>query len=200
MLIHILIQKRNINGNVNVNVIFNVIFFTLRFFVFYPLWRHSSLFLNKHVVFTSFVHPHSKTKQTHVNFSSFESLIRPLSHQHHSAIYTFYNHESPLFTNQQKKKKNKIKRIITTAIWCPKHHSTYLSSTYRFYVVLLPAPKTTITLLPKIDQLCDIDWLPIIDRAHYNIWYLICGIIICENFDLHCIVCRCWNICKRCLE
>ena len=48
-----------------------------------------------------------KTKQTHVNFSSFESLIRPLSHQHHSAIYTFYNHESPSFTNQQKKKINK---------------------------------------------------------------------------------------------
>ena len=107
MLIHILIQKRNINGNVNVNVIFNVIFFTLRFFVFYPLWRHSSLFLNKHVVFTSFVHPHSKTKQTHVNFSSFESLIRPLSHQHHSAIYTFYNHESPSFYESTKKKKNK---------------------------------------------------------------------------------------------
>merc|ERR1711963_732535 len=115
-----------------------------------------SLFLNKHVVFTSFVHPHSKTKQTHVNFSSFESLIRPLSHQHHSAIYTFYNHESPLL-RINKKKKNKKKRIITTPIWRPKHHSTYLSSTYRFYVVPLPAPKTTITLLPKIDQLCDID-------------------------------------------
>merc|ERR1712213_60058 len=108
-----------------------------------------------------------KTKQTHVNFSSFESLIRPLSHQHHSAIYTFYNHESPLFTNQQKKKKKK-KRIITTAIWCPKHHSTYLSSTLRFYVALLPAPKTTITLLPKIDLLCNINLLPTINPDHYN--------------------------------
>merc|ERR1711963_305135 len=91
-----------------------------------------------------------KSKQTHVNFSSFESLIRPLSHQHHSAIYTFYNHESPLLRINKKKK-----RIITTAIWCPKHHSTYLSSTYRFYVVLLPAPKTSITLLLKIQLLCD---------------------------------------------
>merc|ERR1712018_290607 len=67
----------------------------------------------------------------------------------------FLQSRIPSFTNQQKKK-NKIKRIITTAIWCPKHHSTYLSSTYRFYVVLLPAPKTSITLLPKIQLLCDI--------------------------------------------
>merc|ERR1712018_698401 len=59
-----------------------------------------------HVVFSSFVHPHfKKTKQTHVNFSSFESLIRPLSYDHHSAIYTFYNHESPLFYESTKKKK-----------------------------------------------------------------------------------------------
>merc|ERR1712018_124160 len=117
-----------------------------------------------HVVFSSFVHPHfKKTKQTHVNFSSFESLIRPLSHQHHSAIYTFYNHESPSFYESTKKK-----RIKTTAIWCPKHHSTYLSSTLRFYVALLPAPKTTITLLLKIHLLSNINLLPTINPAHYN--------------------------------
>ena len=72
--------------------------FTLRFSVF-PFFRFS--------VFSSFVHPHSKRNKLMSIFSSFESLIRPLSHQHHSAIYTFYNHESPSFTNQQKKKINK---------------------------------------------------------------------------------------------
>merc|ERR1712107_297575 len=61
----------------------------------------------------SFIHI-QKTKQTHVNFSSFESLIRPLSHQHHSAIYTFYNHESPSFTNQKINKKNKNDRHLVS--------------------------------------------------------------------------------------
>ena len=37
--------------------------------------------------FVFFVHPHSK-RNTYVNFSSFESLIRRLSHDHTSAIYS----------------------------------------------------------------------------------------------------------------
>ena len=83
-------------------------YFHFTFFCFF--FRLLSIsWLVVHVVFfrLSFIHIQKKTKQTHVNFSSFESLIRPLSHQHHSAIYTFYNHESPSFTNQQKKKINK---------------------------------------------------------------------------------------------
>merc|ERR1712018_718563 len=98
MLMLILIQKRNINVNVNVIFSLYVLSSFIHCYVTHDyLYTNTSLFLNKHVVFSSFVHPHSKTKQTHVNFSSFESLIRPLSHQHHSAIYTFYNHESPSF-------------------------------------------------------------------------------------------------------
>ena len=101
MLMLILIQKRNIN------VIFIVIFSLYVFLFFFSAFIHF-LISSTRRFFSSFVYPHSKkTKQTHVNFSSFESLIRPLSHQHHSAIYTFYNHESPSFTNQQKKKINK---------------------------------------------------------------------------------------------
>ena len=71
---------------------------------------------------------------------------------------------NPIFSNQQKK----IKIIKTTAIWCSKHHSTYLSSSYRFYVALLPARKTTITLLPKMDLLCNIDWLGRMETTYYN--------------------------------
>ena len=78
--------------------------FTLRFFVFFfSAFIHFLISSTRRFFRLSFIHI-QKTKQTHVNFSSFESLIRPLSHQHHSAIYTFYNHESPSFTNQQKKK------------------------------------------------------------------------------------------------
>merc|ERR1712012_918067 len=106
---------------------FSDIYFSVFFFIFiiFIIGPHSKRKMNvnsslyvfpffRFSVFFVFRSSSFKTKQTHVNFSSFESLIRPLSHQHHSAIYTFYNHEFPLL-RINKKKKNKIKRIITTA-------------------------------------------------------------------------------------
>ena len=69
-----------------------------------------------------------------------------------------------ILSNQQ----NKIKLIETTAIWRSKHHSTHLSSSDRFYVALLPARKTTITLLLKMDLLCGIELLPRMESTYYN--------------------------------
>ena len=104
MLMHMLYAHAHPHSKTKHQRHFHRHLFTLRFFVFF--FRLLSIsWLVVHVVFSSFVHPHfKKTKQTHVNFSSFESLIRPLSHQHHSAIYTFYNHESPSFYESTKKK------------------------------------------------------------------------------------------------
>ena len=89
------------------------------------------------------LHPHSK-RNTYVNLSSFESLIRRLSH-HHPQRHLYFTMTNAILSNQQ----NKIKLIETTAIWWSKHHSTHLSSSDRFYVALLPARKTTITFTPE---------------------------------------------------
>merc|ERR1711963_1117910 len=123
--------------------------FTLRFSVL-PFFRFSVFPFFRFFVFRS---SSFKTKQTHVNFQFIRVINTPSITSTSQRHLYFLQSRIPSFTNQ--KKKNKIKRIITTAIWCPKHHSTYLSSTYRFYVVLLPAPKTSITLLLKIQLLCD---------------------------------------------
>merc|ERR1711963_1318157 len=155
MLMLILIQKRNINGNVNVIFSFYVFLFFFSSFIHFLISTTRRFYVFR-----------SSTFKNETNSCQFQFIrvintpsITSTSQRH---LY-FLQSRIPSFTNQQKKKK-----IITTAIWCPKHHSTYLSSTYRFYVVLLPAPKTTITLLPKIHLLCDLHLLPSLHRAHYN--------------------------------
>ena len=110
------------------------------------------------------LHPHSK-RNTYVNLSSFESLIRRLSH-HHPQRHLYFTMTNAIFDNPQKK----IEIIKTTAIWWSKHHSTYLSSSYSLYVALLPARKTTITLLLKLQLLLKVQWLPIMDPPYYNIY------------------------------
>ena len=125
------------------------------FFFIHCAVTHDYLYTNTSFL-RFFVHPHSKNETNSCQFQFIRVINTPSITSTSQRHLYFLQSRIPSFTNQQKKKKNKIKRIITTAIWCPKHHSTYLSSTYRFYVVLLPAPKTSITLLPKIQLLCDI--------------------------------------------